>query len=340
LSSDFIKKLEKKISQQLSSQRVGFLLGAGASYLSGKGYPLSSQLWGQISAIIPKKEREEIQSKLDEGAAGLEQALDLLDTGGVNDIPHRHLVTEATFKLFSKLSPPLEVHSRFLNNLSKTSESVKSIFCINWDPILERAATKACIPLEDGFKGFDDRFFYPSIFQKRSGMVHRGRKSHPEIRIDSGVIHLYKLHGSVGWYEIGNGEVRCCTYDDPIPSETKRLMIPPQYRKAVETTAPPYSMLWSEFRRLLVHGPDPINRLVSIGYGMQDEHINAVIDNGLRRSDFTLMIFAKRLSDQVFERWSAKENTIIITQDRCSLYGDIDSGHEDLWDYERLSLEV
>lgn len=51
--SDFLTRLEKKIRQQLAGQRVGYLLGAGSSYLDGKGYPLTSMLWDEIKKDIP-----------------------------------------------------------------------------------------------------------------------------------------------------------------------------------------------------------------------------------------------------------------------------------------------
>ena len=37
--SDFTAQLEKKVVEQLNSQRVGYLLGAGSSDLGGAGYP-------------------------------------------------------------------------------------------------------------------------------------------------------------------------------------------------------------------------------------------------------------------------------------------------------------
>lgn len=80
----FQKKLEQKVSMQLSSQRVGYLLGAGSSYLNGNGYPLMTNLWSLINEGIPVNEREDIQAKLDEGVDGLEAALDLLDDGGIH----------------------------------------------------------------------------------------------------------------------------------------------------------------------------------------------------------------------------------------------------------------
>ena len=117
-------------------------------------------------------------------------------------------------------------------------------------------------------------------------------------------------------------------------------MIPPQHRKATDTMALPYSSLWSDFRGMLRLGPFLVNRLVSIGYGMCDEHVNAVIENGLARTDFTLLIFALELKEDAFQRWYDKRNVIIVTKDRCSLYGETGPGHPDLWSFEKLSQEV
>jgi len=91
VASNFTTELETKVAQQLGAQRVGYLLGAGSSYLNGAGYPLAFQLWDLIKDDIADTEkRADIQAKLDGGANGIEQALDLLDDGGANDTPYRH----------------------------------------------------------------------------------------------------------------------------------------------------------------------------------------------------------------------------------------------------------
>ena len=46
--SDFMRALEVKVAEQLKAQRVGFLLGAGSSYLDNTGYPLAFELWDLI----------------------------------------------------------------------------------------------------------------------------------------------------------------------------------------------------------------------------------------------------------------------------------------------------
>ena len=331
--------MEAKVRQQLAGRRVGFLLGAGASFLNGDGYPLATQLWERIGDRVRESERTAIQAKLDAGASDIEQALDLLDPGGVEDSPHRHSVSSAIGDYFCTLQPPLVEHAEFLRRVARRMESAVPVFSLNYDPLLERAAEHCKLRLVDGFVGAEQAYFDPAVFQEQIGTIQRGRR-HPQVRWVTGVIHLFKLHGSVGWYECPSNGVRRCSFAALIPAETKRLMVPPQHRKATDTTAPPYAALWSEFRRLVRHGPSPIHRLVCIGYGMRDEHVNAVIENGLARSDFTLMIFAKDLATDVFNRWRPRRNVIIVTDNCCSLYGETGPGHPDLWSFERLSCEV
>jgi hypothetical protein len=338
-TNDFVARLERKVKQQLSSQRVGYLLGAGSSYLNGYGYPLMTNFWDLIRGEIPLNEQAEIQVKLDAGADGIETALDLLDDGGIHDTPHRHLVTKAIAEHFCKLTPALDVHANFLKRISQRSDEVIPIFNLNYDPLLERAAELSRLRLIDGFVGAEHAYYDSTIFQQRLGVVRRSWRGR-HFNIIQGNIHLYKLHGSLGWYESKLTGVRRCGFALPVPAGTKRLMIPPQRRKATDTISNPYSSLWSELRAFIRHGPFLVNRLVSIGYGMRDEHVNDVIKNGLVRSDFTLMIFARDLKEEVFTRWSQKKNVVIITNQQCSLNGEIGPGHPNLWDFEQLSKEV
>ena len=103
---------------------------------------------------------------------------------------------------------------------------------------------------------------------------------------------------------------------------------------------PPYAALWSAFRGALSQDSCPVNRLVCIGYGFMDEHVNAVIENGLGRADFTLLIFAKSLADRAWDRWSGHSKVIVVTEARCSLKGITGPGHLDFWSFERLCMEV
>lgn len=338
--SDFTSNLEAKVAEQLKAQRVGYLLGAGSSYLDGAGYPLAFELWNLIkNRITDTEKRNEIQAKLDSGAVGIEQALDLLDDGGAVDTPYRHLVTAAIADLFLPKTPSLDVHIEFVRRLSHRGDPCVKIFNLNYDPLVERAAEAAKVRVTDGFLGAEHAFFDSAVFEERIGRIrgtHKGRQFDETVK----PIHLFKLHGSLGWYECPTRGVRRCAYSSPLPTGTKRLMVPPQRRKATDTMLPPYAALWSTFRGCLGHNANPINRLACFGYGFNDEHVNAIIDAAMARTDFILLIFTKTLSDPAWNRWSVKTNAIVVTKTRCSLKGRVGPGHTDLWRFERLCKEV
>ncbi|MEK7232274.1 MAG: SIR2 family protein [Elusimicrobiota bacterium] len=339
-AADFISDLETKVAQQLKSQRVGYLLGAGSSYLNGAGYPLAFQLWNLIKdRISDTTKRDEIQAKLTNGASGLEHALDLLDDGGANDTPYRHLVTAALAELLMTKTPSLDLHSEFVRRVSQRADPCAKIFSLNYDPLIERAAAHARIRIVDGFLGSENSFFDPAVFEERVGRIrgtHKGKQFDETVK----PLHLLKLHGSLGWYECPTNGIRRSRFDAGPPTSTKRLMIPPQRRKAVDTMTPPYSNLWSTFRGCLGHNATPINRLVCIGYAFVDEHVNSVIEAALARTDFTVLIFTKALETAAWARWSTKTNVIIVTETQCSLKGRTGPGHADLWSFERLAKEI
>ena len=153
-ASDFTTELEAKVAQQLKSQRVGYLLGAGSSYLDGNGYPLAFQLWDLIKgSITDAGKRHDIQAKLDGGANGIEQALDLLDDGGATDTPYRHIVTGALAELFMAKTPPLDLHGDFVRRIAQHADPSFKVFSLNYDPLIERAAAHVRVRVVDGYLG-------------------------------------------------------------------------------------------------------------------------------------------------------------------------------------------
>ena len=126
---DFTTELEATVAEQLKAQRVGYLLGAGSSHLNNTGYPLGFQLWDLIKdGITDTQKRADIQAKLDDGATGIEHALDLLDDGGAMDTPYRHLVTAAIADLFIPKNPDLDLHVEFVSRLSHRANPSVMVF--------------------------------------------------------------------------------------------------------------------------------------------------------------------------------------------------------------------
>lgn len=339
-AADFTTELEAKVAQQLKSQRVGYLLGAGSSYLNGSGYPLASELWDLIKdEITDVAKRDAIQAKLDGGASGIEDALDLLDDGGANDTPYRLLVTEALAALFMPKNPPLDLHRAFVRRLALRGGPCAKVFSLNYDPLIERAAERERVRVVDGFLGHEHAFFNAAVFTETI-LVNHGPRARPTLQPAGVPVHLYKLHGSLGWYESATDGVCRRGFSQPQPAGTARLMVPPQRRKASDVVKAPYSPIWTEFRGAMSQDAKPLHRLVAIGYGFGDNHVNDVIEAALHRDDFTLLIFTLALNDTAWNRWSARSNTIVVTRDRCANKGQIGPGHADLWNFERLAKEV
>ncbi|MGB0682804.1 MAG: SIR2 family protein [Magnetovibrionaceae bacterium] len=331
--------LRDVLKTQIKSQRAGFLIGAGSSFLGGEGYPLAFNLWRSIKEYVEEGLRSDIQSKLDAEAIGIERALDLLDTGMHVEARHRYAVAEAVATHFATLAPDLTHHRAFVNLLASLSSRKVTIFSLNYDPLIERAAEQEHIRLFDGFHGHEAAYFDPTIFGQDIKAVQTGAKGLRGQNIPTW-LELIKLHGSLGWYACPASGIRRTGFDRKISDPRKRLMIPPQHRKAQDTGNPPYAGLWTEFRGRLVHGPILLNRLVCVGYGMADEHVNAVIEQAMARDNFTLIIVTKGLSDEAFERWSRYQNAIIVTEDRSYNLGKHEAGDAALSTFEGLITEL
>lgn len=94
-AQSFESRLRAKLREQICGRNVGYLLGAGASYLNGRGFPLAGGLWPAISDGMQPGERGEIEHQFEEGALNIEAALDRLDASGSGDMAVRTCVVTA-----------------------------------------------------------------------------------------------------------------------------------------------------------------------------------------------------------------------------------------------------
>jgi hypothetical protein len=336
----FEEKLKAKVIEQIHGKDVGFLLGAGASFLNGAGYPLATGLWNEVRTLVAGEDRELIEAELVQRGVGFEEALDFLDDGSLPRQQLRHRVAAAIADRFRALRPPLEFHCSFIKGLSRRRERRIRVFTLNYDPLIENAADRELVLLSDGFCGAHNPFFHQSSFEFRLATLSR-RRLRPVSDPVRGMINFYKLHGSIGWFIDGRNGVRRCRPEDAIPEDATLLMIPPHYRKAQDTGFPPYSMLWSEFRGILNNDQRRLlSRLVCVGYAFRDTHVNPILEAAVARRNFTMLIFARDLTDATFDHWKTFQNVIIATERRCALYREEGPGIRDIWSFEWLAEEV
>ena len=158
----FEERLNLKVREQLKGKRTGFLLGAGASFLDGAGYPLAVELWPEIRAHMPEADRDLINAHIACHACNLEQALDAIEYGNTNIVALRERVTSAIAKSFIDRKPPLHLHKSFVSLLARRMDKRIPVFTLNYDMLLESAADAEEVSLVDGFSGIV-RVFLPTF---------------------------------------------------------------------------------------------------------------------------------------------------------------------------------
>lgn len=167
-------------------------------------------------------------------------------------------------------SGPTPYHSVALWTDGIPREFQVEIFTTNYDLLLEQALEDSRVPYFDGFSGVRRPIFNPRAIEEERLLPQWTR--------------LWKLHGSINWYQNENGEVFRGT-----ASETAiRRVIHPSHLKYQESRRMPYLAMVDRLRTFL---SDPTAALVLCGYSFRDDHINDTIMQGLQHTQ-TSVAFA------------------------------------------------
>ena len=225
------------------------------------------------------------------------------------------------------------LHKSFLKRLlSRDSKLAKpNIFTLNYDLLFEMTAEKLGIFVNNGFAGFHERAFYPSAYQ----VDYHIKNPDGAKRINRSV-NLYKLHGSLSWYEdlnkppYGIGERQVIPVDgkikfDDIKHDT--IIYPVQSKKKHSLDLP-----YSEMLRQFVESLNRHNSVLIIaGYSFLDEHINDIIANAIANPDFNLLIFSYEEEPQtnksnfLKQLYTDAKNDTRITMFYGNFFGDFDN---------------
>ncbi len=268
-----------------------FLIGAGCSKCAGK--PLMEELTTKV-----KEELADSRALLDNlrGAYGRSATVeDLINhllqlrklISSQKEPTHKEWTTEKIDGEISIIQRKIikaigsdwnghDVHKHFLKRLAD-NPSIKScdIFCLNYDTIIEASLEDLRLPYTDGFRGAENAYFDPSLYD----LVP---ESGPYFRV-------FKLHGSINWVRDADEIVR--RRPAAAVEDSRRAVIYPAEQKYVQTQYGAYETLLSHFRRRLRENR-PNNKLVVIGYSFSDEHINVAIEDGVRAGDSNLTVYA------------------------------------------------
>lgn len=168
------------------------------------------------------------------------------------------------------------IHERFLKRLaSHSSRKHCDIFSLNYDVVFEASLEALKIPYIDGFRGAENAYYDPSIFDEESKKVP--------------LFRLFKLHGSVNWIREVDDTVRRRPYWKDDLGE--RQVIYPSEQKYFQSQYGVYEQLLNRFRDRL-REDRPNNKLIVLGYSMLDDHITEAIVDAVLSPGSNLTVYA------------------------------------------------
>ena len=155
----------------------------------------------------------------------------------------------------------------------------------NYDRLIELAAEVAGIGVDCRFSGY----LYGKADQKRSADAHResytsGRNT---LLRPLPCLSIFKPHGSLDWFDVGGEVIR-----SPVAVEKVPIIITPGISKYRESFRAAFDDQRTAGNRCVASS----TRLMFIGYGFNDDHLEQQICPGLRVTKPSVIV-AKDLSD-------------------------------------------
>lgn len=223
-------------------------------------------------------------------------------------LPDSALLTSA-----DKIAPQLAFLSKLVardSNLGRTH-----LFTLNYDTLFEQALELLGVQYFDGFTGQAAARFDPSVYGL--DIYYPGEVAEGRVRRFDKFLHLYKLHGSVHWFEHGL-EMRARHPDltpyrtyasmtaaqkaaalEPLAKNAPSVGILPTANKFAQTLTMPYAHL---FRSFQVRLGIPQTFLLVLGYGFGDDHVSQIIENALMNPSLVMLVVEPNPNSPVISR--------------------------------------
>lgn len=193
------------------------------------------------------------------------------------------------------------------------------VFTLNYDTLIEQALDHLGIHYVDGFVGQAERRFEPSCYGL--DMYYPGEVSEGRVRRYDKFIQLYKLHGSIHWWERNDGKDVLATHPSLLPflklraeyqesksignfeslfcNERGPIGILPTSNKYIQTLDLPYAHIFRAFHQTL---QQPQTFLIVSSYGFGDEHVNRIIEDALINPSFVMLVVDPRPNEDMIKR--------------------------------------
>lgn len=188
----------------------------------------------------------------------------------------------------------IDVYKQFYRKLSLRDSNLPkpNVFTTNYDLFSERALDNLGVSYTNGFSGFVERFFNPSIFNY--ALAEQMEISSSKWSVIDSFVYLFKIHGSVNWIErAGNNKLFSIQELQEVSFDSLRkeanYMIYPSPLKQNASLGSPYSDLFREFQKRVTQKQ---STLITMGFSFGDEHINNIIYQALTIPSFRLVVFS------------------------------------------------
>lgn len=146
------------------------------------------------------------------------------------------------------------------------------LFTTNYDLLMEQALEDVGVPYFDGFVGSRQSFF--------------DLRSVEEDLIPRHWTRLWKIHGSINWFQKENKDVfRSDAYKND--TDESSYLIYPSHLKYDQSRKMPFLALSDQLGRFL---KQPSAALILCGYSFNDEHINDTIVNAIKSNPTAIVI--------------------------------------------------
>ncbi|GLV12009.1 hypothetical protein MyChFU_53290 [Mycobacterium intracellulare subsp. chimaera] len=240
--------------------------------------PRMSDLWTAVSGIAAFKD---VESKLSADVVAAKNLEHVLSDAQArlaltpSDKELEAFVAEAEAIVWERCnfideSSDVGAHELFLRKVARRSTRLQrsQIFTTNYDLAFETAARRARFNVIDGF-GYGGREFDGGSFD----LDYVRRRPNEQLILEPSVFQLLKLHGSVDWTANGS------TVHKTVGRPDNPVLIYPSAAKYQMSYQQPYLEFMSRFQ-IALRQPD-IGLLV-VGFGFNDEHLNAPIAASVR----------------------------------------------------------
>ncbi|MEY3967676.1 MAG: hypothetical protein RL137_577 [Bacteroidota bacterium] len=193
---------------------------------------------------------------------------------GFNHLDLLKLETDICAKIVAKLDVSLPdkdtPYHKLAQWISIDREKPVEVFTTNYDLLLEQAFEDLSIPYFDGFIGSRQSFFDLRAVEDNLIPKHWTR--------------LWKIHGSINWFQKENKEVFRSSKTNEIDASH---LIYPSHLKYEQSRKMPFLALIDQLKKFL---GQPNSLLIISGYSFNDEHINDTILSALKANPNSMVI--------------------------------------------------